>query len=300
MTNDIERGYSETTVRPTFALSVLTWASSWRVLGAFSLKSQRYEASGLGIHTERVTIEERRKGYPRFSALMAGHSSFQIYRRFSDLRTRLLLLAQDEIAELEEQLNHIDKTEKSPLFLASRRDDRNSDRSVVTTKLRSALSAYDQLLDGTQRSLKYESPHEKYVSSLQRWLSGNSCIARVETRFLKNSDDLLSLCPREDGIVAWLERNICDKVVRHFSNSENVSSDPHVQIFSRSSTMRVARAILSPLIVFLLLAPVVICNMIDSQSARLAIMIISTAGFVCCMSLLTNAKTVELAVAGAT
>ncbi|EXA44297.1 hypothetical protein FOVG_05769 [Fusarium oxysporum f. sp. pisi HDV247] len=301
MANDIERGSLETTIKPTFVRSVLTWASSWRVPGAFSLKSQNEQASGVSSDTERITVEDRRKGYPRFSALMAGHSSFQIYRRFSDLRTRLLLLTQDEIVELEEQLNQIDQAEKSALFLASRREDRNSDRSVITTKLRSALSAYDELLEGSQRSLKYESPHEKYVSSLQRWLSGNSCIARSETKFLKNSDDLLSLCPREDGIVAWLERNVCDKVVRRFSrSSENISNDPHVQIFSRSSTMRVARAILSPLIVFLLLAPVVICNMIDSQPARLAIMIISTAAFVCCMSLLTNAKTVELAVAGAT
>ncbi|SCV28745.1 uncharacterized protein FFB14_01963 [Fusarium fujikuroi] len=163
MTNDIELGSSETTAKSTFSRSVMTWASSWRVPGASSLKSQNYQASGLGSHTERITIEDRRKGYPRFSALMAGHSSFQIYRRFLDLRTRLLLLTQDEIVELEEQLDHIDKTEKSPLFLASRRDDRNSDRSVVTTKLRSALSAYDELLDGTQRSLKYESPHDKIL-----------------------------------------------------------------------------------------------------------------------------------------
>ncbi|CCT68222.1 uncharacterized protein FFUJ_06993 [Fusarium fujikuroi IMI 58289] len=163
MTNDIELGSSETTAKSTFSRSVMTWASSWRVPGASSLKSQNYQASGLGSHTERITIEDRRKGYPRFSALMAGHSSFQIYRHFLDLRTRLLLLTQDEIVELEEQLDHIDKTEKSPLFLASRRDDRNSDRSVVTTKLRSALSAYDELLDGTQRSLKYESPHDKIL-----------------------------------------------------------------------------------------------------------------------------------------
>lgn len=83
--------------------------------------------------------------------------------------------------------------------------------------------AEDELLDGTQRSLKYESPHDKYVSSLQRWLSGNSCIARAETRFLKNSDALLSLCPREDGIVAWLERNVCDKVVRRFGNVSRIT-----------------------------------------------------------------------------
>lgn len=61
--------------------------------------------------------------------------------KHSDPRTRLLLLTQDETIELEEQLNHIDKTGKSPLFLASRRDDGNSDRSTITTKLLAALSA---------------------------------------------------------------------------------------------------------------------------------------------------------------
>ncbi|KAH7164845.1 hypothetical protein DER46DRAFT_626606 [Fusarium sp. MPI-SDFR-AT-0072] len=223
---------------------------------------------------------------------------FMANSKHSDPRTLLLLLTQDEIVELEERLNHIDKTGKSPLVLASRHDDRNSDRSTITTKLRAALSACDELLDGTRRSL-----------NLQRWLSGNSCIARNKTSFLKNSADLLSLCPRKDGIVARPERNVCDKVLSHFMDffrlivsyiSENISNYPQVQIFSSSLTIRVARAILSPLIVFLLLAPVGISNMIDSQPPRLAIMIISTAAFVCCMSLLTNAKTVELAVAGAT
>lgn len=156
----------------------------------------------------------------------------------------------------------------------------------------------------------------KPFCSSQGWLSRNSYIERSETGFIENYDVLLSLCPREDGIVACQERKICAKIVRRFSkvrrlhigcsrltrpqNSDSISNDPHVQILSRSSTIRVARAILSPLIVFLLLAPAMICNMIDSQPARLAIMRISTAVFVFCMFLLANAKTVELVVAAAT
>jgi hypothetical protein len=61
-----------------------------------------------------------------------------------------------------------------------------------------------------------------------------------------------------------------------------------------------ARGLLSPLIAVLLLAPVIICTSLQSLTARLVIMVAATSIFVCCISLLTKAKTVELAVAGAT
>ncbi|KAH7230719.1 hypothetical protein B0J15DRAFT_506240 [Fusarium solani] len=232
---------------------------------------------------------------------MAAHDAFHIFRRFSGLRTRLLLLAQDEIVDLEEQLNLVDHTEKSPLFLASRREDKNEERKTIISKLRTSLAAYDELLEGSQRALAYERPHEKYTSSLQHWLAGNACIARKETAFLKNDDDLLTLSSMEDGVVKWLERTVCDKIVCHLGKgSEPKSRDPRVHIFPRSSTVTVARAILSPLIAFLLLAPVVICNLIESMAARLVVMVGATVIFVLCVCLLTNARTVDLAVAGAT
>jgi hypothetical protein len=62
---------------------------------------------------------------------MAAHDSFNIFRRFSVLRTRLLLLAQDKITVLEDRLNKIDQEESSPLFLACSRKDRNADRKAV-------------------------------------------------------------------------------------------------------------------------------------------------------------------------
>ncbi|EEU38895.1 uncharacterized protein NECHADRAFT_55651, partial [Fusarium vanettenii 77-13-4] len=246
-------------------------------------------------------VESYRQGYPRFSALMAAHDAFHIFRRFSGLRTRLLLLAQDEIVDLEEQLNLVDHTERSPLFLASRREDKNEERKTIISKLRTSLSAYDELLEGSQRALAYERPHQKYTSSLQHWLAGNACVARKETAFLKNDEDLLTLSSTEDGVVKWLERTVCDKIVCRLGKGGISSSrDPRVHIFPRSSTVTVARAILSPLIAFLLLAPVVICNLIESMAARLVVMVGATVTFVLCVCLLTNARTVDLAVAGAT
>ncbi|KAH8650485.1 hypothetical protein BGZ61DRAFT_311176, partial [Ilyonectria robusta] len=246
-------------------------------------------------------VENHWQGYPRFSALMAAHDAFHIFRRFPGLRTRLLLLAQDEIVDLEEQLNLVDHTEKSPLFLASRREDKNEERKTIISKLRTSLAAYDELLQGSQRALAYERPHQKYTSSLQHWLAGNACIARKETAFLKNEKDLLTLSSTEDGVVKWLERTVCDKIVCRLgkgSISLPKSRDPRVHIFPRSSTVTVARAILSPLIAFLLLAPVIVCNLIESMAARLVVMVGATVTFVFCVCLLTNARTVDLAVAG--
>jgi hypothetical protein len=78
---------------------------------------------------------------------MAAHSAFNIFRRFSNIRTRLLLLAQDKIVNLEEQLMRIDQAEKSPLFLASSREDRNSERDLVISQLYTRLEEYGKTIN---------------------------------------------------------------------------------------------------------------------------------------------------------
>jgi uncharacterized protein DUF6594 len=66
---------------------------------------------------------------------MAAHDSFQVIRRFSNLRTRLLLLSQDRVAQLEKKLDKIDRDESSPLFLGSSRRDKNEERQCVLSGL---------------------------------------------------------------------------------------------------------------------------------------------------------------------
>lgn len=66
----------------------------------------------------------------------------------------------------------------------------------------------------SQHAFSYERPHGQYVSSLQRWLRGNPCIARNEAKFLDAGDDLLALSSTEDGVINWLERSVCDFFVK--------------------------------------------------------------------------------------
>ncbi|KAI1045112.1 hypothetical protein LB505_011914 [Fusarium chuoi] len=93
-------------------------------------------------------IEDFRPGYPRFTALIASHSPFFIFRRFNRLRARLLLLKQDQLSILENELDQIDQQEKAPIFLGKSRIDRNAERLSVMSRIESALVDYGMdLLD---------------------------------------------------------------------------------------------------------------------------------------------------------
>jgi hypothetical protein len=71
-------------------------------------------------------------------------------------------------------------------------------------------------MERSQRMFAYQTPHAQYVSSLQRWIRGNSCIARNEAKFLERGDELLTLSAIEDEAVSWLERIVCDTLVTLF------------------------------------------------------------------------------------
>lgn len=60
------------------------------------------------------------------------------------MRTRLLLLKQDRIAELEEQLNEIDRDEPKEVFRATRRGDKNKERKAVVEDLEKALESFGE------------------------------------------------------------------------------------------------------------------------------------------------------------
>ncbi|KAL2687961.1 hypothetical protein Neosp_005531 [[Neocosmospora] mangrovei] len=214
--NDIELGNSSSASRSGQAIP--TGLSS---LICQVLKKLVYLLRGF----ERGT--ESNDGRRRAITLQASHKSFHIFRRFDNLRTRSLLLKQDKLSILEKKLSKIDHDEPSPLFLASSRLDRSTERAAVLSEINDALASYgalstnlvkstcpsdflsiDELLERSQRILSFDRPLATHVLSLENWLQGNACIAREESRFLDHKEDLLTVAPLEDGVIYWLEMTV--------------------------------------------------------------------------------------------
>lgn len=106
------------------------------------LASQQSEETTPAQTHPQQQIEDYPNGYPRYSALVASHNTFQICRRFTKLRTRLLLVKQDGLSILEKQLDKLDRGEAIQLRLGSCREDDNPQRQAVLAKIDVALTDY--------------------------------------------------------------------------------------------------------------------------------------------------------------
>ena len=95
-----------------------------------------------GIFSSQQSVENYRPGYPRYCALLATHKSFQLCRRFTQIRIRLLLYKQDKLSFLERQLEKVDAEETAVLFLGCHRRDGNKQRESLISEIDTALADY--------------------------------------------------------------------------------------------------------------------------------------------------------------
>ncbi|KAK4161143.1 hypothetical protein QBC43DRAFT_324188 [Cladorrhinum sp. PSN259] len=250
-------------------------------------------------------IESYRSGYPRFSAVVAAEGSFCLCRRFSNLRSRLLLLKQDKLSVLEKRLNDIDEAEPVTLFLGKSRCDRNQARLSVLADIDRELTEYDSFIERTCRTLGFQPASPRAMFSLKNWVKGNGCLAREETEYLDCTTDLVSLCPAKDMAVTRLEAWVEDVLIRFYKDfrqrdSFQISSDEHIYIYSGSLIRLMARAVLVVLITFLLLTPVLICNGTENRTVRVVVMILASFMLQATVSGLAQSRTIELFIFGAT
>ncbi|KAI4860962.1 hypothetical protein F4820DRAFT_452427 [Hypoxylon rubiginosum] len=279
--------------------------AAWTILLPFIPSSSRGQHEENNHPRLSLQIEDHPNGYPQFSALIASHDSFHICRRFTHLRSRLLLLKQDQLSVLEQELWKIDREESKPIQLGSSRNDNNEKRRDVLTKIDTALMDYDTFVERNHAMLSLEPAKPRNTTSLRNWIDGNGNIAREEAAFLSCSEDLASVTDTDDTVMTWLELLIEDMIFfirKRFGENRdhNISRDPSVHIITKSTIARITRVLMTPFIITLLLAPVIICNILDSLLARLFMVVIATTAFVAVLSGSTKAKTYDLVVAGAT
>ncbi|PMD51350.1 uncharacterized protein K444DRAFT_707604, partial [Hyaloscypha bicolor E] len=255
-------------------------------------------------------VEDYCPGYPRFSALVASHNSFQLCRRFSNLRARLLLLKQDRLSMLERQLAEIDTEETTALFLGSSRCDNNVQRTAVLSDIDVALADYgkllaDEFVERNHRMISFDVAKPRDILNLQNWVKGNACLAREETAYLANGPDLMSMAFSDDLALTRLEAWVEDFLIRFHPRFRGNSSlagsrDPHVYIFSGVLLTRLTRTLIIVLLVVLLFVPVIICNALSGITSRIVVIVIASIFFIITLSGLTKANTGAMFVSGAT
>ncbi|OAL35473.1 hypothetical protein AYO20_05323 [Fonsecaea nubica] len=265
-------------------------------------------------------IEDYPLGYPRFSTLVATHNAFHIYRRFSTLRARLLLLKQDKLATLEKQLEMVDHQETNPLFLASCRRDKNVEREAILSRIDTALVDYgkstpcfaekgvyglDSMIERSRQILSLDPAKTRDISSLNHWVEGNACLARDETAYLLRPRDLVSIAPLPDDAVARVESWLADRLMHYWKDFRelpfhNVSRDPNVYICTSSALTRATRFLIAVLLILVLLIPMVICSAQKNMTARIVVVGVAASLFIAIVSVIIKARSIEIFMAGAT
>nr|XP_036575942.1 uncharacterized protein CTRU02_14079 [Colletotrichum truncatum]KAF6782598.1 hypothetical protein CTRU02_14079 [Colletotrichum truncatum] len=163
----------------------------------------------------------------------------------------------------------------------------------------------DSFSDQTRRALSLGTAPSKDVLSLQNWVENSSCLSRDETAYLEEEADLAPMACSKDSAVEKLEDWVEGKLIHYYrgfrkSPLHNVSNDANVYIYSGSLVKGSARALMLCLATGLILIPVIICLAVDSAVARVLVIILSTVSFLSVLSQLTNARMMELVLAGAT
>ena len=196
----------------------------------------------VGSFDQQLLVEEYRDGYPRYCALIAANEHFFICRRFLRLRSKVLLLKQDNLCQLQQQLDDIDQNETLPLFLGKSRGDRNTDRTSLLSEISKSLDDYgmirhgplycffnstaDSFLDRTYKILSFDHAPTRDVLSLQNWVDGTGCLSREETEYLKQGQELMSLAPPSDGAMKQFEDWVEDLFIRYYKDFRTVGLRP--------------------------------------------------------------------------
>ncbi|PGH05837.1 hypothetical protein AJ79_06678 [Helicocarpus griseus UAMH5409] len=101
------------------------------------------------------------------------------------------------------------------LSLGSSRRDTNSERGSVLSEINAALADYDEFIERNRRMLGFEPASCHDVVNLQTWVDGNSCIAREETAYLSQVEDLLGVASPDDNAMTWL-RELVENIRVYF------------------------------------------------------------------------------------
>lgn len=209
-------------------------------------------------------------GYGKVAAIEDLDSDFLIYKKFGWLRNYALLHLQDELVELQQRLERLDKWEDKDgdyKKLLSRRKDYvkdDSGRKTLVNEIHSKLAQYDEALLRTQKIHSLKRPTERAQRNLHHLIKNTQSLVGNESEWTVEGPDLAALGrgPEYSWLNTFLE-NTMSKVSKRatraiFRKEEQriKTGDEQLQLLSADRFDILVRIILTLVAAILLLIPV--------------------------------------------
>jgi uncharacterized protein DUF6594 len=156
--------------------------------------------------TDTRVLEDCPNGLPRLAAFLSSEGNFTTFRGFSYLHARVLLDKQQELADLERQLDDLDKiddteeTGDGQRRLTNRGFDRRKSRideerprKEILSDIHRVLLEYDELLLKARDTLALQKPSQRDYRSVRTWIFNNKPLVAAQSSFIKKKEDIITL-----------------------------------------------------------------------------------------------------------
>ncbi|KAL1393036.1 hypothetical protein HDK64DRAFT_559 [Phyllosticta capitalensis] len=229
-----------------------------------------------------------------------------IFRRFTNVRIRLILRQQFEIRKLERELQILDQRDERDNIeaLISQESDTNKDRERTLNLLKVALAEYDDLLQRNQWAMRVLEPTNNHVESTRNEFA--NLIVRSEAYFADG--DFIDVGGATDpklGRLYHFSENLAISSLALWSGLVERMQRRRLIKKSDPGTMqgplfrKIARTIAASLSILMLLLPMIILNFVSTAGVRLAVVSVFSMVFISALTALSAAGTMEIFLAGA-
>ncbi|PVH82393.1 hypothetical protein DL98DRAFT_586381 [Cadophora sp. DSE1049] len=161
-------------------------------------------------------FEETPDGYPKVSVMLTSDPHLMVYRSFNYLQSRLLLHKQDELRELEDGLDVMDRVDSrdNPRRLIAREEDDKLDgkRKELFDETEVAFNEYAILLINARKIVNFNSLRDRDLKQVRDWFDETKPIRKHEC-FIYHEKDLLSL--QKGRLDSWLDIRIENFLRKH-------------------------------------------------------------------------------------
>ncbi|KAH8590888.1 hypothetical protein B0O99DRAFT_675689 [Bisporella sp. PMI_857] len=259
------------------------------------------------------------EGYTAVAQFMGTHDEMAIVRRFKELNMRDILYMQAEILHLKEELREQeiaaeekpekDYSAKDWWSLAHAEDEEGRSRWSTVLKIRQKLEQYNNRIAQQVVLTNLKGPHSYDLAFFRDWLQrpkmGNFPLLGLDRNAweAENMDDLLAIRPRKHNdpvsrlvinrFVPWFHTVFGSRFKKPIPESP-LSEISHYHERPIIKSINILGTIIASL---LPISAIVILYFVTNDFARLGVIVAFTAVFSLCLTLVTQAKRVEIFVA---